>query len=111
MRSFQHVACDAYDGCAYRSSTPVWRCGSGPLPRLPCVARRRLGSKVEAVAPDGSWVTLQGGERVEAAAVVVAVQGTEAARLLAVAGARGEDLGGQGEPKKTTCLYFAIEGK
>ena len=57
----------------------------------------RLGSTVEAV--DGGGVTLAGGERLEAAAVVVAADGPEAARLT---GAFQAPAG-----RATTCVYYA----
>jgi phytoene dehydrogenase-like protein len=59
----------------------------------------RLSATVESVARGG--VTLAGGERLEAAAVVVAADGPEAARLT---GAMEAPLG-----CATTCLYFAAE--
>jgi len=64
--------------------------------RLPGGALR-LSCTVEAV--DGGGVTLAGGERVEAAAVVVAADGPEAARLT---GALEAPAG-----RATTCVYYA----
>ena len=57
----------------------------------------RLGCTVEAVG--GGGVTLAGGERLEAAAVVVAADGPEAARLT---GAFPAPAG-----RATTCVYYA----
>jgi phytoene dehydrogenase-like protein len=57
----------------------------------------RLGATVETV--DGAGVTLAGGERLEAGAVVVAADGPEAARLT---GALRAPAG-----RAVTCIYFA----
>ena len=57
----------------------------------------RLGAEVTAVAPDG--VTLAGGERLPAAAVVVATGGDVAARLLG--------LPAPPPPRSTATLWFA----
>jgi phytoene dehydrogenase-like protein len=65
---------------------------------LPAAALR-LGTTVESVT-DGA-VTLAGGERLEAAAVVVAADGPEAARLT---GALRAPAG-----RAATCVYFAAE--
>jgi len=62
-------------------------------------AALRLGATVETVA-DGA-VTLAGGERLEAAVVVVAADGPEAARLT---GALRAPAG-----RAATCVYFAAE--
>jgi phytoene dehydrogenase-like protein len=59
----------------------------------------RLGATVEAV--DGSGVTLAGGERLEAGAVVVATDGPEAARLTSAVETPAA--------RATTCVYFAAE--
>ena len=59
----------------------------------------RLRATVESVDRDG--VTLAGGERLDAGAVVVATEGPEAARLTAAV----EAPAGRG----TTCLYFAAD--
>jgi len=66
--------------------------------RLPDGALR-LGCTVESV--DGGGVTLAGGERLGAAAVVVAADGPEAARLT---GAFPAPAG-----RATTCVYYAAE--
>jgi phytoene dehydrogenase-like protein len=59
----------------------------------------RLSATVESV--DRGGVTLAGGERLEAGAVVVAADGPEAARLTGAIEAPGG--------RATTCLYFAAE--
>jgi phytoene dehydrogenase-like protein len=59
----------------------------------------KLGCTVEAVG--GGGVTLAGGERLQAAAVVVAADGPEAARLT---GALEAPAG-----RATTCVYYAAE--
>ena len=59
----------------------------------------RVGVTVETV--DRHGVTLAGGERLEAAAVVVATEGTEAARLTGALEAPAA--------RATTCVYFAAE--
>jgi phytoene dehydrogenase-like protein len=59
--------------------------------------RIRLGAKVVKVQPSG--VTLESGERIEASAVVVAVEGPAANELL------GDDISAAGQG--VSCLYFA----
>jgi len=59
----------------------------------------RTGARVEEVRADG--VTLEGGETLSGAAVVVAVEETESTRL----GGAGDDPGGS----SVTCVYFAAD--
>lgn len=59
--------------------------------------RIRLGAKVVEVQDNG--VTLESGERIEASAVVVAVEGPAANELL------GDDISAEGQG--VSCLYFA----
>ena len=66
----------------------------------------RLSTPAASVAADGSSVRLANGETLKAAAVVVATDGQVARSLLEGVA----DLGPAGEPKKTMCLYFAIDG-
>ena len=87
-------------GSLMAGATVVPGRGMGAIPeqlasRLP-LGTVRLGARVVDVDEDG--VTLTGGVRVEAAAVVVAVEGPEAARL----------VGGLPDPGSvaTTCLWY-----
>uniref|UniRef100_A0A6U4KEZ1 Amine oxidase domain-containing protein n=1 Tax=Hemiselmis andersenii TaxID=464988 RepID=A0A6U4KEZ1_HEMAN len=66
-----------------------------------------LNSPVKAVSADGGGVTLASGEKLAASAVVLATEGNVARELMSTAGVR---MGAEGEPKKTTCLYFSIDG-
>ena len=66
--------------------------------RLPA-ASVRLGARVEAI--DGLAVVLAGGERIEAAAVVVAADAADARALV--------DLRGTPRWRGVNCLYFAAE--
>lgn len=66
--------------------------------RLPAQALR-LNATVESIAPGG--VALAGGERLEAAAVVVATDGPEAARITCALEAP--------PARATTCIYYAAE--
>lgn len=66
--------------------------------RLPA-GSLRLGARVEAI--DGSSVRLSGGERLEAAAVVVAADATDARSLV--------DLPEAPRWRGVTCLYFAAD--
>ena len=68
----------------------------------------RLSTPVASVAADGSSVKLADGKTIKASSVVVATDGSVARKLLASAGV---DLGPEGDTKKTTCLYFAINGE
>ena len=61
----------------------------------------RLGTRVDSI--DGTTVTLEGGEVVEASSVVVATDATTADRLL------GTDSGT--EFNKTECMYFSSDKK
>jgi hypothetical protein len=93
----------------------------------------RYNAPVKSVAADGTSVTLQDGSRIDSSAVVVATEGNVARQLLSTAGVELEAvlpaprprarrrsplpcalmrLGArqEREPKKTTCLYFAIDG-
>lgn len=77
--------------------------GMGEIPRqlaarLPAGAVR-LGARVEAI--DGCTIRLAGGERIEAAAVVVAADATGARTLV--------DFPGPPRWRGVTCLYFAAE--
>ena len=67
----------------------------------------RLNSPVKSVSKDGSSVTLVNGETIKAGAVVIATEGDVARKLLATASV---DLPEDGEPKKTMCLYYSIDG-
>lgn len=80
------------------------RGGMGAVPqqladRLPA-GSVRLGAAVAAVGAD--HVTLEGGERLGARQVVVAVEGRSAAELVDVAPPAAD--------RSTTCVYFAVEG-
>jgi len=67
----------------------------------------RLNSGVKDVAKDGTSVTFTDGSTLKASAVVVATEGNVARTLLSTAGAALEE---EREAKKTTCLYYSIDG-
>ena len=82
--------------------------GMQELPRqlvngLPAEAVR-VGVRVQSV--DGTSVTLEGGERLEASSVVVATDGTSAERLL---GRPSSESSGAVSWNAVTCLYFAAD--
>ena len=87
-----------------RGAATLPRSGMGAVPqqladRLPA-GSVRLGAAVEAVGPD--HVTLEGGDRLAASQVVVAVEGRSAAALVDVAPPAAD--------RSTTCVYFAVAG-
>jgi len=65
----------------------------------------RLNTQVKSIKEDGKGVTLSSGEFVAASCVVVATCGKMASQLVP------DVVSEMQEPKKTTCLYFAIDGK